>query len=155
MSVYKSRRKDAAAEFIAAARELRKTTIRIVKKFPTGYRWTITNNMLTLANEVYTNALKANAIYVHKDMSEHDYELRHRYLVMAVSSAEALLGEITFCYELVDDGNNFFEDRAAYNKAFQTWTTAGNAALLKLRGVIGSDKKRWNTYRKTDAKADG
>lgn len=148
MSVYKSRRKDAAAEFVAAARELRKTTIRIIKKFPTSYRWVITNNMLTLAEEVYTNTLKANAIYVHKDMSEHDYELRHRYLMVAASSAEALLGEITFCYELVDDGNNFFANSADYNRAFQTWTTAGNTALTKIRGVINSDKKRWTGYQK-------
>lgn len=112
MSVYKSRRKDAAAEFIAVSRELRKATVRMVKKFPTSYRWVITNNMLTLANEVYTNALKANAIYVHKDMSEHDYELRHRYLVIAASSAD-------------------------YNRTFQTWTEAGNTALKKIRGGAG------------------
>lgn len=130
MSVYKSRRKDAAAEFISTARELRKTTVRIIKKFPTSYRWIITNNMLTLAN----------AIYVHKDMIEHDYGLRHRYLVMAASSAEALLGEITFCYELVNNGNNFFANSADYNRAFQTWTTAGNDALQKIRGVLNSDK---------------
>ncbi len=146
MSVYKSRRKDAAAEFIAAARELRKVTIRIVKKFPSGYRWTITNNMLTLANEVYTNSIKANAIYIHKEMSEHDYELRHRYLMIAISSAEALLAEITFCYELVDDGNNFFATKADYTRAFQTWTTAGYNALQKIRGVAASDKKRWNGF---------
>lgn len=148
MSVYKSRRKDAAAEFIMAARELRKVTIRAVKRFPTGYRWIITNNMLELAGEVYTNTLKANAIYVHKDMSEHDYELRHRYLTIAASSAEALLGEITFCYEMVDEGNNFFEDRTDYNRVFQSWTTAGNTALTKIRGVINSDKKRWNAFKK-------
>lgn len=148
MSVYKSRRKDAAAEFISAARELRKTTVRIVKKFPTSYRWIITNNMLELANEIYTDTLKANAIYVHKDMSEHDYELRHRYLMMAASSAEALLGEITFCYELVSEGNNFFSGSADYNKAFQTWTTAGNTALQKIRAVLSSDKKRWSSFQK-------
>ena len=148
MSVYKSRRKDAAAEFIAAARELRKVTVRIIKKFPTSYRWVVTNNMLELVGEVYTATLKANSIYVHKDMSEKDYELRHRYLVLAASSAEALLGEITFCYELVDDGNNFFESSADYNRVFQSWTTAGNTALKKIRGVIESDKKRWYGYRK-------
>ena len=54
MSVYKSRRKDAAAEFVSAARELRKVTVRIIKKFPTSYRWEVTNNMLELAGEVYT-----------------------------------------------------------------------------------------------------
>ena len=150
MAVYKSCRKDAAAEFISAARELRKTTMRIIRKFPASYRWIITNNMLTLANDVYTDSLKANAIYVHKDMSEHDYELRHRYLVMAISSAEALLGEITFCYDLIRGGNNFFSDKEDCNRVFQAWTTAGNVAIQKLRGVVNSDKKRWTVFCKKE-----
>lgn len=148
MSVYKSRRKDAAAEFISLSRRLRVATIQAVKKFPTSYRWIVTNNMLTLAAEVYTNAIKANSIYVHKDMSRHDFELRRRYLILAVSSAEALLGEITFCYEMVDTGNNFFEGKTDYNKLFQNWTTAGNDASKKLRAIADSDKKRWNNFRK-------
>ena len=113
MSVYKSRRKDAAAEFVALARKLRVETIQAVKKFPTSYRWIITNNLLALAGEVYTNAVKANAIYLHKDLSLHDFELRHRYMKVAISSAEALLAEITFCYEMVDEGNNFFEGKVS------------------------------------------
>lgn len=146
MSVYKSRRKDAAAEFISAARELRKTTMRIIKKFPTSYRWIITNNMLTLANEIYTCCIKANSIYVHKDMTKQDFELRHRYLVMAIGSTEALLSEISFCYELIDEGNNFFPNSSDYNKAFQKWTEIGSAVLQKIRGVLNSDKKRWLGY---------
>ena len=148
MSVYKSRRKDAAAEFISAARELRKVSIRYIKKFPKSYRWMITNNMLELAADIYTNTLKANSIYVHKSMSEHDYELRHRYLTIAEASAEALLGEMTFCYELVNEGNNFLGSKADCNRVFQTWTTAGNTALAKIRGVLGSDKKRWSSYQR-------
>lgn len=64
MSVYKSRRKDAVAEFIADARELRKVTMRVVKRFPTSYRWIITNNLCTLKTEktntgwVYTRRSK-------------------------------------------------------------------------------------------------
>ena len=128
MSVYKSRRKDAVAQFIADARELRKYTVRVTRKFPKSYR-DITNGLLELAREVYVNAIKGNAIYLHKDMSEHDYELRHRYLMIACSSADAICGEITFCYELVDAGNNFFAGKAEYEKAFQTWTTLANNAL--------------------------
>ena len=82
----------------------------------------------------------------HKDMSERDYELRHRYLAAATASADALLGEITFCYELVDDGNNFFRNKEEYERTFQTWTTLANNALSRLRGVMDSDKRRWNGY---------
>ena len=51
MSVYKSRRKDAAAQFIADAAELRKYTVRVVRKFPKSYRYT-TNALLELAEEM-------------------------------------------------------------------------------------------------------
>lgn len=73
MAVYKSRRKDAAAQFVADARELRKATVRIARKFPTSYKYVTTGPLLQLASEVYMNALKGNSIYVHKDMSERDY----------------------------------------------------------------------------------
>lgn len=59
---------------------------------------------------------------------------------------DALLGEITFCYELVDDGNNFFRNKEEYERTFQTWTTLANNALSRLRGVMDSDKRRWNGY---------
>ena len=90
MAVYKSRRKDAAAQFVADARELRKATVRIARKFPDSYKYVTTGPLLQLASEVYMNALKGNSIYVHKDMSERDYELRHRYLAAATASADAL-----------------------------------------------------------------
>ena len=60
--------------------------------------------------------------------------------------ADALLGEITFCFELVDDGNNFFRNKEEYERTFQTWTTLANNALSRLRGVMDSDKRRWNGY---------
>lgn len=128
MAVYKSRRKDAAAQFVADARELRKATVRIARKFPASYKYVTTGPLLQLAS------------------SERDYELRHRYLAAATASADALLGEITFCYELVDDGNNFFRNKEEYERTFQTWTTLANNALSRLRGVIDSDKRRWNGY---------
>ena len=148
MSVYKSRRKDAAAEFIADARELRKVTMRVVKRFPTSYRWIITNNLLSLATEVYTNCLRANAIYVHKEMSKQDFDLRHRYLMIAATAAESLLGEITYSYELVDDGNNYFKSRAEYDDVFRRWTEQGNVTLKRIRALLESDKKRYASYQK-------
>lgn len=146
MSVYKSRRKDAAAQFIADARELRKATMRVVKRFPTSYRWIVTNNLLDLATQVYTDCIKANAIYLHKDISKSDFELRHRYLLMAVTATEALLGEITFCYELVDDGNNYFGNRADYDRAFRNWTEIGNTTLKRIRALLNSDSQRFKEY---------
>ena len=66
--------------------------------------------------------------------------------IAAQGRGGALLGEITFCYELVDDGNNFFRNKEEYERTFQTWTTLANNALSRLRGVMDSDKRRWNGY---------
>ena len=52
MSVYKSRRKDASAQFIADARELRRMTARAVKRFPSSYRYIVTNGLTTQGNTV-------------------------------------------------------------------------------------------------------
>lgn len=95
MSVYKSRRKDASAQFIADARELRRMTARAVKRFPSSYRYIVTNGLLEMAREIVVNAVKGNAVYLHKDLSQGDFDLRHRYLKMAEVTADAYLEEIT------------------------------------------------------------
>ena len=137
MAVYKSRRKDAAAQFVADARELRKATVRIARKFPASYKYVTTGPLLQLASEVYMNALKGNSIYVHKDMSERDYELRHRYLAAATASADALLGEITFCYELVDDGNNFFRNKGGVRADVPDLDDTGEQCAVAPAGCDG------------------
>ena len=96
MSVYKSRRKDASAQFIADARELRRMTARAVKRFPSSYRYIVTNGLLEMAREIVVNAVKGNAVYLHKDLPQGDFDLRHRYLKMAEVTADAYLEEITF-----------------------------------------------------------
>ena len=53
--------RDAAAQFVADARELRKATVRIARKFPASYKYVTTGPLLQLASEVYMNALKETA----------------------------------------------------------------------------------------------
>ena len=40
----------------------------------------------------------------------------------------------------------FFRNKEEYERTFQTWTTLANNALSRLRGVMDSDKRRWNGY---------
>lgn len=153
MSVYKSRRKDASAQFIADARELRRMTARAVKRFPSSYRYIVTNGLLEMAREIVVNSVKGNAVYLHKDLSQGDFDLRHRYLKMAEVTADAYLEEITFAFSLVDDGNSFFKNKAEYQKVFNGLTSQGNTVLKRLRKVIDSDKDRWRRYQKEKAEA--
>lgn len=153
MSVYKSRRKDASAQFIADARKLRTMTARAVKRFPSSYRYIVTNSLLELARETVVNCVKGNDVYLHKDLSQGDFDLRHRYLKMAEASTDALLEEITFAYGLVSDGNNFFKDKAEYEKVFSELTSQGNTVLKRLQRLLDSDKDRWRWYQKEKAEA--
>ena len=155
MSVHKSRRNVAAAQFLEDAIELRRETLRIVKKFPKSYRWVCTNNMLELATEIYTNCRKGNRIFVHKDMSERDFDLRHRYLMLAWTAPDALLGEITFLYGMVDEGNNYLGSRADYNRVFSNWTKLGNTLAARLAAVISSDKERFKRAKAKAGAPDG
>lgn len=155
MSVYKSRRKDASAQFIADARELRRLTARAVKRFPSSYRYVVTNGLLEMAREIVVNSIKGNGIYLHKDLSPADYDLRHRYLKMAEVTTDAFLEEITFAFELVDSGNNFFKSKEEYEKVFSGLTAQGNTVLKRLRNLISTDQDRWRRYQREKAEGTG
>lgn len=114
MSVYKSRRKGAAAQFIADARELRRMTARAVKRFPSSDRDIVTNGRLEVARGLVVSAVKGYAVDLHRDLSQGDFDLRHRDLKMAEVTADAYLGEITLAFSLVDDGYSFFKNQAVY-----------------------------------------
>lgn len=121
MSVYKTQRNKSEYEYVSLIRVLRLTSYRIIRKFPKSYRWLITNNMLDLVNDVHINIAKADAIKARGELTEKDQELRHRYFMIAYSDIVALGTEITFCYELISKGNNFYKDKNEYNRDFQTW----------------------------------
>lgn len=148
MSVYKSRRRDAAAQFITGVRELRIQTMRIAKKFPKGFRYLITDSILKLANDAYTSSVRANSVYMHQNMLQSEFELREYYLTGAISAVDALSSEISFCYSMLADGNNFFDNRAEYDGKFARWEEAAIVALNRLHALKESDKKRYRQYRK-------
>ena len=101
MSVYKSRRKDANVLFIQAAFDLRKTTIRMCKKFPKSWWMLLTRTCLKLATKAFNNCIKANEIFMHVNMEKVDYKLRRKYFLKALTNIDALGSEITFCYAMI------------------------------------------------------
>lgn len=149
MSVYVSKRNQAKPEFLMVAQELLIFTIKSVRRFPKSYHYPLTNDLLKLSNEIHEYALKANAIYVHKNMTEEDYKLRERYITLAKSSLVALSGKLTVTFKLVNEGNNFFENKADYSFMFQKWIDLVNTELDKLKGLTESDRKRWKSYQKS------
>lgn len=142
MSVYTSRRKESTAKFIQEARNLRIFTIQILKRFPKSYRYIFVNNLLDLAASIYTDCIKANTVYVCSTMPQVDIDLRRQHLTQAYTACGAIIGEISFCYEYVNQGNNFFPDKIDYNKKFEQWITLASSTKKLIKGVMDSDKKR-------------
>jgi len=144
MSVYESRRKESQAQFIVAARTFRLTTLRICKKFPKSYQYSLTNKIVQTVQDIYLNCVRGNTIFITENMPLKDYSMRHNYLQTALCDTEAMLAEITFCYTILDSGNNIFAEKYDYIKAFSRWTEEGNELQRLLKNLIQSDKKKYN-----------
>lgn len=142
MAVYKSQREESLVGYLKYSHDLRLITMRIVKKFPTSYRWIFTNNVLDLAVEIFTNCIKGESIKIDLRVDEEDFKIRHEYFMKAKSACEALLGEITFAYELSHEGNNFFEGKKEYSKKFQRWSEVAVQCLDSITHAIEIDNRR-------------
>lgn len=148
MSVPKSRRKDASAQFIADARELRIKTMRMMKKFPSSYRYIFVNDILKLAAEIYVNCIRGNAVFMHKAMMPQDFEWRRKCLMIAYTSCDALNAEISFCYSVIMEGENIFKTSKERDDKFEAWTDIGMRTKERIRALLKSDRERYNGYLK-------
>ena len=147
MSVYATKRSQSSVEFINAARGMRLKTVKMVRKMPKNYRWIVTNNILELAGKIVVNCIAANNVYFTKDISDYDYNIRHGYLVRAESCVAALLEEINFCYDLLQEGENTFKSEEDRDKKFASWIDIGHGLRALIRGMLRSDANRLKKYR--------
>ena len=141
MSVYTSHRKISSLKYIQSAINTRKITMLVTKKFPKSYRWGLTNKILEMTQNIVINCSKANAIQIH---IVKDFYQRRKYLMEAYSQLNALKEEITFCYNLIDEGNNFFKSKEDYTKKFMNWEESVILTMRLIKGIINKDFKKWS-----------
>ncbi len=146
MSVYKSRRKDNKAEFIADAAALRIKTIQIIKRMPKSYRWIFTNKILEHVTDIFDNCIQGNAVFMHKDMLFEDFITRRKHFMDAYTALDALSAEISFCYSIIIQGENVFKSRADRNRKFEAWVNLTESTKVKLKALMKSDKERYAGY---------
>lgn len=146
MSVYKSKRTVSKMEFIKIGQQIATYTIKQLKKFPKSYRFNIVNDLYRLSIEIYENSLKANSIYMNKNMTEAEYLLRKEYLFKSKSAIFAMSGLLTVVFDMVLQGNNFLGDKEKMSNMFQEWARLLNLEHKLIKGVIDSDKNRWKSY---------
>lgn len=146
MSVYASQRNESKAEFIRVAQELATYTLEQIKKFPKSYRFCLTNDIVRLAMEIHEDVLRANSIYIYKNMSESEFNLREEYFLKARSAIFALSSMLTITFSLVLKGNNFFGNKKKTSGIFKEWARLLNYDAALVKGIIESDKKRYKKY---------
>lgn len=144
MSVFKSQRTEAIAEFLKATSAVHLESMRLIKKFPKSYRWLLTNNMLELAAKAFIFAVRANSIYLFKTMDANDFDLRHHYLVKSAGCLDALSAEINIIYTLMKEDENVFKTKKDRDTAFFNWVKMVARAAQLIKGVIKSDKNRFD-----------
>lgn len=154
MSVYKSKRSISKMEFIKTAQQISTYTIKQLKKFPKSYRFNIVNDLYRLSLEIYENSLKANSIYMNKNMTETEYLLRKKYLFKSKSAIFAMSGLLTIVFDMVIQGNNFLGDKEKTSNMFQEWARLLNLEHRLIKGVIDSDKKKWKEYQSKSKKSE-
>lgn len=156
MSVYKSKRTVSKMEFIKTGQQIATYTIKQLKKFPKSYRFNIVNDLYRLSIEIYENSLKANSIYMNKNMTEAEYLLRKEYLFKSKSAIFAMSGLLTVVFDMVLQGNNFLGEKEKTSNMFQEWARLLNLEHRLIKGVIDSDKKKWKEYQKSEeSKTEG
>ena len=148
MSVYASQRQVSKVEFIANATKLVIYSLEQTNKFPKSMKFSVTNEIIKLAHEIHQNTLKANSVYVHKGMTEMEFQMRKKYLFQARASIFALSSLLTIVFEMLLKGNNFMGDKRKTAKVFKEWARLLNYEARLLKGVIDSDRKRYKDFQK-------
>lgn len=154
MTVPKSKRSEPKVQFLQDVFRVRKKTLEVLKKFPKGYKFNLPARIAELADHAYWAAYEGNAVFMHKNMPYEDYMHRRQCFMRAYTTLRALTAETSFCYDLVMDGNNFFEDANVRDKTFSEWTKQCAAAVSSMKNIMESDKKRYKEFSRTKEDAD-
>ena len=132
MSVLKSKRDESVIEFINTARELNMHTIRQCVKFPKRYTFFVSQDIVSLSNEIYEDVVKANAI---NPSNRHEAQTRKDLLIAAHTSCESLVAKIALAKELFP----------IEEKPMIRWMEFINKEQRLLKGAIKHDDERYKS----------
>ena len=91
MSVVKSKRNKSPVQYLDTARELAEFTLIQCKKIQKRYTFYLAIPMFKLAQDVYTDVCKANAIFPN---NEEKIAYRRKWLTEAIGCLNALISQI-------------------------------------------------------------
>ena len=107
------------------------TAVTNEKVIPKRYRWLFAQKLIDTANDMLTNAIKANSVYVSEPS---DYDLRRTYQKKAYAETCAMLTLIDVAYQTFKTINEH---------KHTTWIHLILVAQSDLRTWIENDRKRY------------
>lgn len=133
MSVLKSNRNKSDIQFLETAREIELSIYRITKNFPKRYNYTLSAELIKLAQSLLDNLKAANSIY---PTNAHELQLRRDYWIYANNSLQCLISQCGIAKELAIDVKSSSWEQLGL-------ILQGEAKLIS--AVKSSDTKRFST----------
>lgn len=137
MSVVESERGETKMAWWKSITKLNAYTIKAVtneKVIPKRYRWIISQHIMDSANNMLTNAIKANSVYVKEEFKQSDYELRRKFQKLAYAETHTMLTLIDVAYKTFG---------TITDHKHKTWIGLILLAQSDLKNWIENDSKRY------------
>lgn len=105
-------------EYIKLSLKLRKMINKTIRNMPKSYRYVITNNILSLIQQITNYCLQSEYIQLTQDLSIDQFKEKQFLLDKANQILFNLKIEIVFLFEMLNEGNNVFSSAEETNKIF-------------------------------------
>jgi len=103
-------------------------------------------DIMRLGLEIHEDVMRANAIYLHKNISEEEYKQREAYLTQAKTAIFALSSLLSVTLTFILQGNNFFGSKDDAAKIFEHWGELLNQEAGLVKALMTSDADRYKKY---------
>lgn len=137
MSVLQSKRGESVMQFLETARELEIYTIKQCAKFPKRFMFLITNDIVSLAKEVYNNVKSTNSIY---PTNAAEVQMRANHIIKANCALQCLLSQLDIAREFIRHTD---ADKPLKSTIWQTWANLIATEARLLSALRKSDKERY------------
>lgn len=140
MSVYKSKRKLSAIQYVENARKLQVHTIRNCVKFPKRYTYLAVQKIAELAEDIDTHVRIAESMM---PTNLHEAQIKRDELTLAFGLLNSLDDKLQLMYDIVAENPNFKTEFKWLPNAMLEWGRLIQTERDLITGVKKADRKRF------------
>lgn len=145
MSVPVKNRKDNVMAYIKKGSDLYMRTITIFSKIEKTYPEMI-GNLKDLSNQYFINAYMADKTYIEKISTREKFNIRQKYLDVAIASIYGYRAELNLLYSIMRRGDSRLGNKKELEDKFRKTADIVNEITRLILGVKDSDKNRWEQW---------